>query len=108
MRRIAPCLIALAGLSLAFPAAAGDVRLVSDTFELVCSVEVSVGPDAPDDTKSEFHTDVRKGWSITKPGKLCYRRPSTPDNCESGMTQWRTKWMCAESTGEGTVELSVK
>jgi hypothetical protein len=105
-----PRLICLLSLFLGFasPVIAGDVRLVSDTFELVCSVEVSAGPDAPDDTRSEFHADVRKGWSITRPDKLCYRRPSTPDNCESGMTQWRTKWKCAESTGRDTVEISVK
>src|SRR5262245_40415291 len=98
------CAAILVCLTTAFSptALAGDVRLLSATFELVCRVEISSGADAPDDTKSEFHMDVRKGWSISKADKLCYRRPSTPDNCESGMTQWRTKWKCAESTGSDT------
>ena len=87
---------------------AGDVRLVSDTLDMVCSVEVSSGADAPNEAKAEFHLDVKKGWSITKPDKLCYRRPATPDNCDSGMTQWRTQWKCAESTGSGTQDLSLK
>ena len=94
-------------LALPVPALAGDVKLISDQFELVCSVQVSSGPDAPNDEASEFHTDVRKGWSITRPDKLCYKRPTTPDNCESGMTQWRTAWRCEESK-EGTKEMSLK
>ena len=102
-----PCLwLLVAAFSL--PTYAGEVKLVSDTLELVCSVEISSGADAPNEEKSEFHPDVRKGWSITKADKLCYRRPSTPDNCESGMTQWRTQWKCAESAGSGSVTLSLK
>lgn len=89
-------------------AAAGDVKLVSDTLEFVCKVEVSWGPEAPDETRIEIHNEVRKGWSVTKPGKLCYRRPSTADNCDSGMTQWSTRWKCAESPGDGTGVLSLK
>ncbi|MBX9963917.1 MAG: hypothetical protein K2Y35_12720 [Burkholderiales bacterium] len=86
----------------------GDVKLISDHWDNVCGVEVTWGPDAPNDTPVEFHTDVSKGWSVTKPGRLCYRRASTPDNCESGMTQWKTQWRCAASTGSGTEELSLK
>lgn len=88
-------------LAWSFPtsALAGDVKLVSGKLETVCGVEVSWGPDAPNDTQVEFHVDVPKGWSITKPEKLCYRRASTPDNCESGMTQWKTQWRCAANAG---------
>jgi len=43
----------------------------------------------------ETYVDVAKGWSITKPDRLCYRRASTVDNCDSGMTQWNTPWKCA-------------
>lgn len=89
-------------------ATAGDVKLVSDTLEFVCKVEVSWGPDAPDDARIEIHNEVRKDWSVTKPGKLCYRRPSTADNCDSGMTQWSTRWKCAESPGDGTEVLSLR
>lgn len=105
IRSLFTCLLILGSVRCAF---AGDVRLISDSMDLVCSVEVSWGADAPNEATTEFHTDVKKGWSITKPDKLCYRRPATPDNCDSGMTQWRTQWKCAESTDSGTQELSLK
>jgi hypothetical protein len=88
-------------------AAAGEVKLVSDTIDKVCRVEVTSGPDAPS-AAVETYTDVEKGWSITKADKLCYRRASTPDNCESGMTQWNTQWKCAEKAEPGVEELSLK
>jgi hypothetical protein len=74
---------------------------------MVCRVEVATGPDAPN-ASVETYTDVEKGWSITKPAKLCYRRASTPDNCESGMTQWNTQWKCAEKADSGVLELSLE
>lgn len=89
-------------------ALAGDVKLVSDTLDNVCGVEVTWGPDAPNSTPIESHTDVAKNWSITKPDRLCYRRASTPDNCDSGMTQWKTQWKCAVKSGSGIEELSLK
>ena len=89
-------------------ASAGDVKLVSDTWENVCGVEISWGADAPNGTQVEFHTDVPRNWSVTKPDRLCYRRASTPDNCDSGMTQWKTQWKCAASAGAGSTELSLQ
>jgi len=86
---------------------AGDVKLVSDTLDMIWRVEVTSGPDAPNGP-IETYIDVRTGWSITKGEKLCYRRASTPDNCESGMTQWNTQWKCAVKTDAGTEELSLK
>jgi len=94
-------------MALGSDAMAGEVRLVSDTMDKVCRVEVTSGADAPD-TAIETHTDVEKGWSISKPDKLCYRRASTPDNCDSGMTQWNTRWTCAEKADAGIQELSLK
>ena len=88
-------------------AGAGEVKLVSDTLELVCRVEVTSGPDAPN-TTVETYTDVKMGWAITKQDKLCYRRASTPHNCDSGMTQWNTRWICAEKSDAGVEELSLK
>ena len=99
------CLLALGSLP---PALAGDVKLVSDTLDLVCGVEISWGPDAPNGTPVEIHADVAKGWSITKPDRLCYRRPTTPDNCDSGMTQWKTQWKCAAKADSGIEEFSLK
>ena len=87
---------------------AGDVKLVSDTLDSVCRVEISWGPEAPSGTPVEFYTDVPRNWSITKPARLCYRRASTPDNCDSGMTQWNTQWKCAASTSSGLEEFSLQ
>jgi hypothetical protein len=89
-------------------ALAGDVTLVSDTWESVCRVEVTWGEDAPDGTPVENFSDVEMDWSITRPDKLCYRRASTPDNCDSGMTQWNTRWRCAKSAGTNHTELSLE
>ena len=89
-------------------ALAGDIKLVSGTWDSICQVEITWGAGAPDGTPVEIHSDVSRNWSITKPDKLCYRRPSTPDNCESGMTQWRTQWKCAANTGSGIEELSLQ
>ena len=103
--RIFACVLAL---GFAADAAAGDVKLVSDTLDSVCGVEITWGPDAPNTTQVEFYTDVPRNWSVTKPDRLCYRRASTPDNCDSGMTQWKTQWKCAASTGSVLQELSLQ
>ena len=101
---ISACMLALTSIA---QASAGDVKLVSDTMDMICRVEVTSGPDAPNGPV-ETYTDVKKDWSITKPDKLCYRRASTPDNCDSGMTQWNTQWKCAAKADSGTEELSLK
>jgi hypothetical protein len=98
------CMSALASI---VQASAGEVRLVSDTMDMICRVEVTSGPDAPN-APVETYTDVKRDWSITKPDKLCYRRASTPDNCDSGMTQWNTQWKCAAKADSGIEELSLK
>jgi hypothetical protein len=89
-------------------ALAGDVKLVSDTWDSVCRVDVTWGPDAPNGTPVEHYSDVSRNWSITRPDKLCYRRASAPDNCESGMTQWNTQWKCAAKVDSGVEELSLQ
>jgi len=95
------------GLDLIAQASAGEIKLVSDTMDMICRVEVTSGLDAPE-APVETYTDVEKGWSITRSDKLCYRRASTPDNCDSGMTQWNTEWKCAEKADSGIEELSLK
>ncbi|MEQ1883005.1 MAG: hypothetical protein ABL878_18790 [Burkholderiales bacterium] len=87
---------------------ASEVKLVSDTWDSVCRVEITSGPDAPSGTPIENFTDVPRNWSLTRPGRLCYRRASTPDNCESGMTQWNTQWKCAAGSESGVEELSLQ
>jgi len=102
---ILACILALGFIANAY---AGDVKLVSDALDSVCRVEITWGPDAPNGTPVEFYTDVPRNWSITKPDRLCYRRASTPDNCDSGMTQWNTQWKCAGRTDSGIEELSLQ
>ena len=99
------CIFTLGSIASAL---AGDVKLVSDTWDSVCRVEITSGPNAPEGTPLETYSDVPRNWSITKPDKLCYRRPSTPDNCDSGMTQWKTQWSCAANAGSGIEEFSLK
>ena len=105
LRGIFACTLTLAFMPCAL---AGDVKLVSDTLDSVCGVEITWGANAPDGTPVESITDVPRNWSITKPDRLCYRRASTPDNCDSGMTQWRTQWKCASRTSSGIEELSLQ
>ena len=81
---ILACLLTLGSIACAL---AGDVKLVSGAWDSVCRVEITWGPNAPDGTPVEFHSDVPRNWSITKPDKLCYRRALDYSNCESGMTQ---------------------
>ena len=102
---ILACMLASGVLTYAM---AGDVMLVSDTWDDVCRVEVTWGLDAPNGTPVETNFNVPKNWSITKADRLCYRRASTPDNCDSGMTQWSTQWSCAAGTSSGVVELSLQ
>lgn len=89
-------------------AAAGEVKLVSDIWDSVCRVEVTWGPSAPEGTPVEHFSDVERNWSITKPGRLCYRRASSPDNCDSGMTQWNTRWRCADNSESDIEQLSLQ
>ena len=109
-KRVAPAraLACLLALGFGGNALAGEVKLVSDTWDKVCRVEVTWGPGAPEGTPVEQHIEVSRNWSITKPERLCYRRASTPENCDSGMTQWNTRWQCADSTSAGVEELSLK
>jgi hypothetical protein len=108
MTRVIPgVLVCLWVLGSIAAAAAGEIKLVSDTLDMICRVEVSTGPDAPN-AAVETYVDVAKGWSITKPDRLCYRRASTVDNCDSGMTQWNTPWKCVARAGTGIEELSLK
>jgi hypothetical protein len=88
-------------------ALAGDVKLVSDTLESVCRAKITWGPDAPSGTPVEFHTDVPRNWSMTKPDRLRNRRASTPDICDLGMTQWNTRWIRAEKTVSSIEEISL-
>ena len=99
------CIVTLGPIAHAL---AGDVKLMSDTWDSICGVETTWGPNAPDGTPVEHYYDVERNWSITKPDRLCYRRASTPDNCDSGMTQWKTPWRCAANANSGIEKLSLQ
>ena len=105
LRGIFACVVTLCSIAYAL---AGDGKLVSDTLDSVCRVEITWGPNAPDGTPVEQFLEVKGNWSISKPGRLCYRRASTPENCDSGMTQWNTRWRCADNANSGTRELSLQ
>ena len=105
LRGIFACVVTLCSIAYAL---AGDVKLVSDTLDSVCRVEITWGQNAPDGTRVEQFLEVERNWSISKPDRLCYRRASTPENCDSGMTQWNTRWRCADNANSGTRELSLQ
>ena len=60
------CILTLGPIAYAL---AGDVNLVSDSWDSVCRVEITWGPNAPNGTPVETYFDVRRDWSITKPGQ---------------------------------------
>lgn len=99
------CILALGSMPFA---QASEVKLVSDNWDSVCRVEITWGPNAPNDTPVEFYYDVPRNWSTTKPDRLCYRRASDPNNCDSGMTQWNTQWHCSTESISGTEVLSLQ
>ncbi len=73
---------------LAISAKAGNVKLVSDTWDSICKVEVAWGMNAPQKGSSQSFSSVKKEWSITKADRICYRRPGDPRNCNSQLTAW--------------------
>lgn len=74
---------------IATPAMAGNVRLVSETWDNICKVEVKWGMNAPQEGPGQIFTNVEKGTVVTtQADKLCYRRSGDPGNCNSQMTAW--------------------
>ncbi len=53
------------------------------------------GMSAPD--VGYVHKDVKKGWAFLADDKLCWKRSSDPEDCESPMTAWK----CVTSDGPG-------
>lgn len=88
-------------------ALAGEVKLVSKTWDHVCKVVVKWGRNAPEmSVGTETYWDVEKGKVVaTKPDKICYRRPVDVRDCNSPLTE---NWTCLTSTQEsGTEEISL-
>src|SRR4029078_2755604 len=74
---------------MATPAHAGSIRLISDTWDYICKVEVKRGLNAPEQETAEPFSEVRKNWYTTADERICYRRSSNPTDCSSGFTEWR-------------------
>ena len=71
------------------PASAGSIRLISDTWDNICKVEVISGRNAPQEGQAEPFSNVNKSWEITRSDRICYRRSADPSDCSSGWTDWR-------------------
>ena len=80
--------ILLIAMTLSFQANAGEVRLTSNHWDNICTVEVVSGKDAPEQGWRTTLSNVQKGFSITRADRLCYRRSNDPDRCDSGLTNW--------------------
>jgi hypothetical protein len=76
-------------LSHVAPASAGSIRLISDTWDNICKVEVISGRNAPQEGQTEAFTNRSRNWEITRSDRLCYRRSANPSDCGSGWTDWR-------------------
>jgi hypothetical protein len=68
---------------------AGEVKLVSDTWDNICKVEVKSGPNAPEQGSPESYSNVPRNWYVTHADRICYRRSANPTDCASGWTDWR-------------------
>lgn len=80
------------------PASAGSIRLISDTWDNICKVEVKSGQNAPQEGQSESFSNVPRNWEITRSDRLCYRRSGNPSDCNSGWTDWRCDTELSEKT----------
>jgi len=74
---------------------AGEIKLLSETWDFICKVEVATGlgaPESPDKTMEisavkvdSFYED---GVIFTGLNRLCYRRSSSADDCYSALNEW--------------------
>ncbi len=91
-------------LYLPVQAQAGEVRLVSDTWDYICKVDLVFGINAPQSGKKRSFNDVPYGFSIQGTDRICYRRSADPDNCGSGLGPWN----CKAKLTSGTKEFSIR
>jgi len=83
---------------------AGTVKLVSNTWDNICKVQVTTGSKSPNSYISTYK-NVRKnsGWSKSGSNRLCYRRSGNPSNCNSSYTDWT----CDTKNTSGTSILNI-
>jgi len=91
MRETLIILTAGAFLSFSNGSQAGTVSLVSNTWDFICTVEVSVGLNAPNTQEVQTFKDVQRGQLVYSKAtdRLCYRRSGDPENCSSFLNDWR-------------------
>jgi len=66
------------------PVSAGSIKLISDTWDNICKVEVISGKNAPQEGPPEPFSNVPRSWEITRSDRLCIgealtHRIATPD-----------------------------
>lgn len=78
-----------------FNSYAGNIILKTDLWDFICEVEVAIGPDTPVviDKILEFpgvkvDGEYIDGVVFKGEGRLCYRRSSIVDDCDSSLNDW--------------------
>ncbi len=86
------------------PAHAGEVRLVSDTWDNIPVVEFCEGMNAPQRcVYSDTAYSVQRGYVYSGQDKVCYRRSSDPYYANSPLNQWT----CATRLISGSYTYSI-
>lgn len=84
MRKVAAAVTIMISSS----ALAGDIEIVSEYWDNICKVEIVSGKDAPEKGFKSKLTNVKKGFSVLRKDRACYRRSNDPDRCDSGLGNW--------------------
>ncbi len=74
---------------------AGKLILKTELWEFICDVEVAVGPDSPVIIEEiielpgvKIDGEYIDGIVFEGEGRLCYRRSSIVDDCDSPLNDW--------------------
>ncbi|WP_310621557.1 hypothetical protein [Flexibacterium corallicola] len=65
-----------------------------------CEIEVSIGPNAPNNDIVMLADMDRDDARTFRTSKLCHRRTATADSCAAGFTEWTC---CEGVSGKDTV-----
>jgi len=101
MRNINTLTIA-ASLVLTTASFAGTVKLESPNLDNICKVQVTTGNNPPNKSLNTY-SNVNKGFTVSGEDRLCYRRSSKPQECNSRYTEWT----CKSNTSSGTSVLKL-
>lgn len=74
---------------------AGKIVLKTELWDFICEVEIALGPDAPviieeilERPGVKIDGEYINGIVFEGEGRLCYRRSSIVDDCNSPMNDW--------------------